>query len=133
MLIHFVSREPTIWHNVGLSFVGDVPYSFSFPTFCGRVVYALCNNERVDSFRDMTEADNYSWESVVGKAPRNRCKSPAQYFLSSCDQHILLVIVGEFGESVEVFEVNESTDEWEKIDGLGKHMIYISDTSCICH
>ncbi|KAL8204820.1 hypothetical protein R6Q57_010443 [Mikania cordata] len=104
----------------------------SFPTFCGRVVYALCNNERVDSFRDMTEADNYSWESVVGKAPRNRCKSPAQYYLSSCDQHILLVIVGEFGESVEVFEVNESTYEWEKIDGLGKHMIYISDTSCIC-
>ncbi|KAI3683688.1 hypothetical protein L1987_84201 [Smallanthus sonchifolius] len=98
-------------HEFRLNFGGDDPYSHHFPTFNGRDVYALCNNKGLDVFRDMTE-DDYSWEVDVDKAP--------------------IIIVGGFGESVEVFKINESTEEWEKTDGLGKHMIYISNTSCIC-
>ncbi|KAI3802937.1 hypothetical protein L1987_31084 [Smallanthus sonchifolius] len=30
------------------------------------------------------------------------------------------------------FKLNDSTRKWEKLDGLGKHMIYISDISCVC-
>ncbi|KAK1441269.1 hypothetical protein QVD17_07115 [Tagetes erecta] len=128
--IHIVSGESR-WHSFSLNFGIDDPFSYHFPTFNGRGVYALCNNEGVDAFRDVTDAD-FSWETVVDKAPISGFKSPAQYFLSSCDQHLLQIIVGKFGESVEVFKLNESTKEWEKIDGLGKHMIYISNTTCIC-
>lgn len=48
------------------------------------------------------------------------------------DEHLLLVIVGEFGESIEVFKLNDSTEKWEKIDGLGRHMIYICGQTCLC-
>ncbi|KAK9058776.1 hypothetical protein SSX86_023619 [Deinandra increscens subsp. villosa] len=128
--IHFVSQGST-WHQYALDFGGD-PYSYQFPSFSGPDIYALSNNEVLEVFKDFT-IDNYGWKVVLGKAPRScHCKSSARYFLSNCDQHRLLVIVGEFGESVEVFRHNESTLEWEKIDELGTHMIYISNTSCIC-
>ncbi|KAI3683668.1 hypothetical protein L1987_84180 [Smallanthus sonchifolius] len=127
--IHFVSGEST-WHTYDLNFGGDDLYSYRFPAFNGRDIYALCNDERVKACRDMTD-DDFSWEVIVNKTPRSRCRSPMQYFLSNCDQHLLLVIISEFGESIEVFKLNESTEEWEKIDEFGKHMIYISDTSCI--
>ncbi|KAF5823378.1 hypothetical protein HanRHA438_Chr01g0038641 [Helianthus annuus] len=131
VLIHFVSRE-SIWHLISLNLVGDDPYSFQFPTFNGRDVYTLCNNNKgLNVFRDMAEVD-FSWEVVVDEAPSSRCRSLTQYFLSSCHQHLLLVILGKFGESVEVFKLKESTEEWEQTNSLGKHMIYISDASCIC-
>ncbi|KAK9073797.1 hypothetical protein SSX86_006391 [Deinandra increscens subsp. villosa] len=129
MFFHFVSREP-VWYKSRLNF-GDVPCSYHFPTFNGRDVYALCNNKGLDVFRGMVGGE-HTWEVFFDEAARSGCKSPAQYFLSNCDQHSLLVIVGQFGESVEVFIATESSEEWEKIDTLGKHMIYISGTSCIC-
>ncbi|MFS7891123.1 hypothetical protein Hanom_Chr00s000231g01629971 [Helianthus anomalus] len=44
-----------------------------------------------------------------------------------CDQQL----VSEFGESVEVFKLNGST-EWEKIESLGRHVIYIGGKACLC-
>ncbi|KAK9065630.1 hypothetical protein SSX86_015031 [Deinandra increscens subsp. villosa] len=130
IFICFVSREPT-WFYFRLNFGGDDPYSYHFPTFNGRDVYALYNNKGVHSFRDMTETD-YSWDIVTDETPKSHCKSRAKYFMASCDQHLLLVIIDDLGRSVEVFKLNESTTEWEKTNCLGKHMIYISGTSCIC-
>ncbi|GKD48036.1 hypothetical protein Tco_1277012 [Tanacetum coccineum] len=49
-----------------------------------------------------------------------------------CDEHLLQVIVGKFGESVEVFKLNDTAQEWEKIDGLGKHMIFVCSPSSFC-
>ncbi|XP_076926129.1 F-box/kelch-repeat protein At1g57790-like [Bidens hawaiensis] len=129
VFIHFVSHDST-WRRFLLNFGDDDPYSYHFPTFYGQDVYALCNYKGVHVFRDMSEVGR-SLELVIDEAPRSRCRSPTQYFLSVCDQHLLLVIVGKFGESVEVSKL-KSTQEWEKLDGLGKHMIYISNTSCIC-
>ncbi|GJV68240.1 hypothetical protein Tco_1483749, partial [Tanacetum coccineum] len=39
---------------------------------------------------------------------------------------------GLSGESVEVFKMNNSNKEWEKLDSLGRHMIYICGTTCLC-
>nr|GEW79420.1 F-box protein At4g00893-like [Tanacetum cinerariifolium] len=50
----------------------------------------------------------------------------------NCDQHCLLVNVDEYGEAVEVFMPNMAEEKWEKIDSIGKHMIYISGTTCFC-
>ncbi|KAD5803142.1 hypothetical protein E3N88_14502 [Mikania micrantha] len=129
--IHFVSQESE-WREYSLNFCDFDPYSYRFPAFSGRDIYALGKNERIEAFRGISEDDFDSWEILTDVGPTSRCKSPAQYFLSNCDQHLLLVIVGEFGESVEVFKLNESAQEWLKIDGLGTHMVYISTTSCVC-
>ncbi|KAF5774036.1 hypothetical protein HanRHA438_Chr13g0606381 [Helianthus annuus] len=132
LYIHSVSSE-SIWRKYTLDFGNNDPHSYHFPTFSGRDIYALCNNETTEVFKDITADDDYSWEVVIDKGPRSRCMGySTQYFSTKCDQDLLLVTVGEFGESVEVFKLNESIEEWEKIDTLGKHMIYISDTSCIC-
>ncbi|MFS7908245.1 hypothetical protein Hanom_Chr01g00080901 [Helianthus anomalus] len=54
-LIHFVSRE-SIWHLISLNLVGA--YSFQFPTFNGRDVYTLCNNNKgLNVFTNMAEVD----------------------------------------------------------------------------
>ncbi|XP_076915010.1 F-box/kelch-repeat protein At1g57790-like [Bidens hawaiensis] len=123
--IYFVSRE-SAWSVYSLEFGSD-PYYFHFPIFRGQDIYTLCNDERIEVFRDLTD-DDYSWEDI-GDVPS---RSSAQYFLSNCDQHLLLVIIGKFGRSVEVFKLDESTQEWEKVDALGKHMIFICNTSCLC-
>ncbi|KAI3683663.1 hypothetical protein L1987_84175 [Smallanthus sonchifolius] len=64
VFIHFISREPT-WRIYSLNFGGDDPYSYYLPTFCGHDVYALCNNEGVNAFRDMNEGDDYSWDQTL--------------------------------------------------------------------
>ena len=50
----------------------------------------------------------------------------------NCDQDLLLVIVGKFGERVEVFKLDDSKQEWVKVNGLGKHMIYVCGITCLC-
>lgn len=70
---------------------------------------------------------------VVAEAPGVCCsRSSAECFLVECDGCLLLVIVDGFGESVEVFKLNHFAQEWEKIDGIGRHMIYICGKMCIC-
>nr|GEZ82035.1 hypothetical protein [Tanacetum cinerariifolium] len=73
-----------------------------------------------------------SWEQDAVKPPRSSCRFPVEYFLTKCDQHLLLVFVDHFGESVEVFKLNDLKNEWEKTNGIGRHMIYISDNACLC-
>ncbi|PWA86335.1 hypothetical protein CTI12_AA146440 [Artemisia annua] len=125
--IHFVAGEPS-WCTLG---GGDDPSSFHFPTFCGQDVYVLRNDSGVDVYRKVGHED-YSWETFIAEAPRSCCTSPAKHFLAKCDQHLFLVVVGDSGESVEVFKVNESKKEWEKVRCLGTHMIYICATTCLC-
>ncbi|XP_076943718.1 uncharacterized protein LOC143614059 [Bidens hawaiensis] len=105
--------------------------SFPIPTFSGRDMYVLCNNARIEAFRNIGK-ENFSRVVVVDKVPVSRCTSLKEYFLANYDSHLLLVIVGEVEESVEVFKLNESTKEWEEINCLGTHMVYISYPSCFC-
>lgn len=114
-----------------LDFGGVDPYSFRFPTFHGQDLYALFNDGGLDVFTDIGE-EYYSWGQVLAEAPKGCCRFSAQNFLVKCDQHFLLVIVDEFGESVEVFKLNHSTKKWEKIDTLGRNVIYICGTLCLC-
>ncbi|VFQ72917.1 unnamed protein product [Cuscuta campestris] len=120
--IHFVGQEP-FWHRFHLR--GDHPHSFHFATHYGRNLYALYNNEGL-GFIDIDSQD-YTWQ----EGPRSSCISAKQNFLVKCDQKLLLVIICEFGECVEVFSLNDST-EWEKTTSLGRHMIYISGQTCLC-
>ena len=76
--------------------------------------------------------DDFYWEAVIAETPRSCCTSRAQHFLTKCGQHLILVIVGLSGESVEVFKMNDSTKEWEKLHSLGRNTIFICSTTCFC-
>ncbi|PWA44234.1 hypothetical protein CTI12_AA531030 [Artemisia annua] len=134
--ILFVGRE-SFWRKYALGFGNDDPYLYRFPAFYGGDVYALCNGKGVDVFKWGVD-DKLIWECVLEEAPISQCTSKTQHFLVKCDhkykcdQHLILVIVGEFGESVEVFRPNEDARKWEKIDDIGRHMIYIGDKTCLC-
>ncbi|MFS7908655.1 hypothetical protein Hanom_Chr01g00085701 [Helianthus anomalus] len=135
LLLLYKFRGPLVFFNPLTSDIRKLPevpymqsFCFSAPPTSLNYIYALCNNKRIEAFRDIAD-DDFTWDEVTNNVP---IRSSADYFLSSCDQHLLLVIVGVFGDSLEVLKLNNSTDGWEKIDGLGKHMIYISNTSCIC-
>ncbi|GKA99450.1 hypothetical protein Tco_0827387 [Tanacetum coccineum] len=84
----------------------------------------------LDIFRKIGEY--YSWQHDIAKPPPSTFGSSSRYLLAKCEQHILLVIMGKIGESVEVFRLIDSGKEWEKIDSLGKHAMYICDATCLC-
>ncbi|KAJ0670612.1 hypothetical protein HanOQP8_Chr13g0476521 [Helianthus annuus] len=130
VFVHFIAREPATWLRLGLEFDGDAPSFFRFSTSCGQDLYALSSEGQLSVFTNICKED-YSWVDVE-IASTSCCRTLAQYFLAKHDQDILLVIVEEFGESVELFKLNLYTKKWEKIDGLGKHMIYICGTTCLC-
>lgn len=130
VFIHFVAAGEPYWHRVLLDFDGD---DYQFFTINGLDLYAMKANGGLDIYKEMGK-ENYCWERTVCPAPTSCCTSFRQSFLVRCEEHgFLQVILGQFGESVEVFKLNDiPTQEWVKIDSLGKHMIFISSASPIC-
>ncbi|XP_071719486.1 uncharacterized protein [Rutidosis leptorrhynchoides] len=125
-IIYSVDGEPS-WRVIHLDDDHNFRYSL---TFIGRDLYALGQDGEVIAFKDFGKEEVR--RIVLSKAPISSCDAMSQYFLMSCDEHLLVVIVGdEFGE-VEVFKRNDEADKWEKIDGIGKRTIYIGSTTSIC-
>ncbi|PWA34801.1 hypothetical protein CTI12_AA615670 [Artemisia annua] len=127
VLIHYVARESS-WQPI---VVGTEPNSMRFPTFFGQDLYALDGDGKLIGFKELGEED-YSSAFVEATVPIGCCTSPTRYYLMKCDQNLLKVIVGKFGESVEVSMWDFSKEEWEKIHSLGNRMIYICGTTCLC-
>ncbi|GKC97380.1 hypothetical protein Tco_1167655 [Tanacetum coccineum] len=140
--IHFLHGEQT-WRLVSLvrrlvsldndnDNDDDDDLAFYYPTFYGRDLYALCVDGKLHVFKNLGQED-YSWKQDVVEAPIICDRSyPVEYFLTKCDQHVLLVFVDHFGEHIEVFKLNDLTKEWEETYSLGRHTIYISDSACLC-
>ncbi|XP_076890771.1 uncharacterized protein LOC143541985 [Bidens hawaiensis] len=130
--VHFVNLGPE-WVGTYTDFDEAVPRSVSFPIlFDNSHVYVLEAGGRLDVYRLWEEGDRF-WE-VVAEAPSG-CPSEAQCFLVKCDDdehRLLLVRVDEYGESVEVFKLSQTTQEWERLYGLGRRMIYICGATCLC-
>ncbi|PWA77277.1 hypothetical protein CTI12_AA225440 [Artemisia annua] len=126
--IHFVNREP-VWHTLNL---GPDPHTICSSIFDGRDLYALGKEGELIVFNNLGQPDHL-WKLVEAEAPKSSSSSTQKY-LTKCDQQLLLVSVGvgEYGEHVEVFKHNASKQEWEKVDGVGKHMIYICNATCLC-
>ncbi|XP_071719699.1 uncharacterized protein [Rutidosis leptorrhynchoides] len=123
--------EPSSWRMVPIDddVNDDCRYSL---TFIGRDLYALNKDGEVFVFKNLDKRDVR--KTLLAKAPppiSSSCDS--QYFMMSYDdEHLLILIVGdEYGE-VEVFKRNDDADKWEKIDGIGKHTIYIGGTTPVC-
>ncbi|PWA84602.1 hypothetical protein CTI12_AA005490 [Artemisia annua] len=129
-ILKFGDPDP-LWLKIDLDFDGDDPYAFYFPTFFGQDVYALCDEGKLVAFKEIMSEENFFWEDVAD-APVCCEKIWRQYFLVKCHQRVILVTVGEFGGNVEVFELNDLTNEWKKIKCLGKHVLYICGATCLC-
>nr|GFA00934.1 hypothetical protein CTI12_AA382280 [Tanacetum cinerariifolium] len=93
--IHFVNREPT-WHTLNLD---PDPHTICSSIFDGRDLYALGKEGELIIFNNLGKPD-YLWKVVETEAPKS-CSSSTQKYLTKCDQHFLLVSVGEPGEQVE--------------------------------
>ncbi|GKA93161.1 hypothetical protein Tco_0815147 [Tanacetum coccineum] len=125
--IHIVGGEPS-WRRISLDIWGDK--FFNSITFYGRDLYALREDGGFDVFKEMGR-ENQKWCRGVAKAPASCCTSLPQCFHLRCDRHIVRVIVGKFGESVEVFTWTVS-HKWLKVVDLRKHMIFTSGASSVC-
>nr|GEX19223.1 cation/H+ exchanger, cation/H+ exchanger, CPA1 family [Tanacetum cinerariifolium] len=68
---------------------------------------------------------------VVGFPGTYECIVLIHFVAREPSWHLLKVIVGKFGELVDVFKWNDSKQEWLKVDNLGKHVIYICGTTCL--
>ncbi|XP_071688347.1 F-box/kelch-repeat protein At1g57790-like [Rutidosis leptorrhynchoides] len=122
--IHFVGREQS-WRTLQFSRVHSKP--FRFQTFFGRDIYAL-NHQKLIVFR----RDDFLQQRVVSYVPYNCHKPSTKYYLTKSNQHLLLVSVDVFEKSVEVHKWNQSTSKFEKLKSLGKDVIYVSETTCLC-
>ncbi|KAJ9568518.1 hypothetical protein OSB04_004484 [Centaurea solstitialis] len=133
VFFHFVAGEP-IWYRLVL----DISVSLEFPTICGQHAYGLRNKGQVDVFRGVGRGGQVDVlrgvgpKVVVDRLPTSSC-IVVEYFLTTCNQDLLLLMVGDFGEEVEVFKLTEEL-EWEKMDGLGRHAIYVCEaiSTCLC-
>nr|GEZ67600.1 hypothetical protein [Tanacetum cinerariifolium] len=90
--------EPS-WRRLSLNVRGED--SFTSITFYGQDLYALRWDGEFDIFKEMGR-ENLKWWRDIAKAPASCCTSEPQCFQLRCNQHILRVIVGMFGEPVEV-------------------------------
>ncbi|KAK9052041.1 hypothetical protein SSX86_028669 [Deinandra increscens subsp. villosa] len=124
--IHFVSGEQT-WRSIHLDFVGAAPRHFRFPTFCGQDLCVICDKDEVYVFKKFSELQGLCYEKVACAR-----SSGGKYYIVKRDEQLLLVIISEKIECVEVFKLNDYTKDWEKIECLGRYMIYIGDTTCMC-
>lgn len=71
----------------------------------------------------------YIWEIIISQPPesslshikgRGLCR-----FLVECDNNLLSVVMDELGEWVQVFKLNQQTqNKWEKVDTLKDYMIF---------
>ncbi|GKD52651.1 hypothetical protein Tco_1281627 [Tanacetum coccineum] len=127
VLIHHVARDSS-WRSIR---VGAEPVSIHFLTFCGQDLYALDGDGTLIVFKELGKED-YTRTLAETIATISCCISPTRHYLMKWDQDLLKVILGKFGERVEVFKWDVSKEKWEKIDSLGNHMIYICGSTCLC-
>ncbi|XP_022031261.1 F-box/kelch-repeat protein At1g57790 [Helianthus annuus] len=119
----YIHSEQT-WRVIGLDFGGA---RFCFPTFCGRDVFVLCDKGEVYVFKNLFKSQGCYYKKVV-----SRKRQGGECFLVKSDRQFLLIVVGDFGEYVEVLKLNCRNKEWEKVESLGRYMIYIDGTTCLC-
>ncbi|XP_071697429.1 uncharacterized protein [Rutidosis leptorrhynchoides] len=135
-LIYSVGVGGDQWRFVPLG--NDDWHIYALLTFIGRDLYALGEGRQVIVFKNLGGEERIR-KTVLANAPplmmvsSSSSRETRNYFLMSCDdEHLLLVIVGDECREIEVFKRNDDEDKWEKIDGIGKHTIFIGGTTSIC-
>jgi hypothetical protein len=140
----FDNKKTSIFRVIDNLTLYDYDISFSFqhdyfslynksPTFHNGLFYYLSNNGMlgVIKFREEDDEDEEEerarWIEI--KDLQSPCTDSINSFLLECNGKQLSVFEGPFGKWVRVFELNESTGAWIKVESLGNHMLFVGNTS----
>ncbi|OVA04483.1 Protein of unknown function DUF295 [Macleaya cordata] len=96
------------------------------PVFYNGAFYCLDYNGTLGVFN---LKNGFIWKVLV--KPREHFNAVYPSFLVECDGKLLLVDLGPFGKSVGIFRLDFSKMVWVKVESLGTHMLFISNTSCL--
>ncbi|KAJ0635600.1 hypothetical protein HanOQP8_Chr17g0652681 [Helianthus annuus] len=123
--------SPLVFFNPFTNVIRELPYvnapdGFDSLCFSAPPTSRDCVGE-VYVFKNLFKSQGCYYKKVV-----SRKRQGGECFLVKSDRQFLLVVVGDFGEYVEVLKLNCRNKEWEKIESLGRYMIYVDGTTCLC-
>ncbi|XP_026451766.1 F-box/kelch-repeat protein At1g57790-like [Papaver somniferum] len=94
------------------------------PVFYNGAFYCLDYNGMLGVFN---MKGDFSWK-VLSKSLKQFGGFYPSY-LVECDDKLLLVNLGHCGKSVDIYRLDDSEMVWVKLNSLGKHALFISNTS----
>ncbi|KAI3944715.1 hypothetical protein MKW98_021173 [Papaver atlanticum] len=98
------------------------------PVFYNGRFYCLDSNGALGVFK--YENSNMSREILSMITPPN-CGFIYNSYLVECDGKLLSVLLGRLGHWVRIYKLNETIMVWTEVKHLGRHMLFLSTTSCI--
>ncbi|OVA03999.1 Protein of unknown function DUF295 [Macleaya cordata] len=96
------------------------------PVFYAEAFYCLDCNGSLGVF-DLE--DNFRWK-ILAK-PKQPCRSIDRCFLVECEGKLLSVFLGHLGKWIRIFRLDFTRRVWVEVKCLGKHMLFVSHSSCI--
>ncbi|KAI3850108.1 hypothetical protein MKW98_001052 [Papaver atlanticum] len=124
--IYLIKRGAALWSIYNFQNMSTEKFMplHNTPVFHNGGFYCLDYNGTLGVFK----LQDYSWK--VLEKPHQQFSGIYPSFLVECAGQILLVKLGHLGASVRVFRLYFSKMGWDEVWNLGKHMLFISYTSC---
>ncbi|OVA08173.1 Protein of unknown function DUF295 [Macleaya cordata] len=130
--ILFISRGDDSWRSYIINY-NKLPLKEKCmpcrnnPVFYNGVFYCLDYKGALGAF-DLND-DDYTWKFLDN--PQRPCNSIYQSFLVECEGKLLSVFLGHLGKWVRIFRLDFSRMVWVEVESLGRHMLFVSHTSCL--
>ncbi|XP_026450464.1 uncharacterized protein LOC113350531 isoform X2 [Papaver somniferum] len=105
----------------------DFEPSLNSPIFYKGAFYCLDLNGTLGVF---TENDDIKWK-VLSMVPPPNCDFIYKNYLVELEGKLLSVLLGHYGKWVRMFRLDMSEMVWIEVEHLGRHVLFISNTSCI--
>ncbi|KAI3849663.1 hypothetical protein MKW98_026577 [Papaver atlanticum] len=77
-----------------------------------------------------SEENGITWD-ILSMVPRPTCGFIYKSYLVELEGNLLSILLGHFGKWVRIFRLDMSAMVWVKVEDLGRHVVFISNTSCI--
>ncbi|OVA08899.1 Sec1-like protein [Macleaya cordata] len=126
--IFFIARGNDYWGSCIFENTNLQKYMpcINNPVFYDGAFYCLDYNGTLGVFN---LEDGFIWK-VLAK-PQEHFSAVYPSFLVECDGKLLSVDIGPLGNSVGICRLDFSKMVWVKVESLGKHMLFISNTSSL--
>ncbi|KAI3849668.1 hypothetical protein MKW98_026582 [Papaver atlanticum] len=98
------------------------------PVFSGGAFYCLDLNGALGVFK--LAENGITWD-ILSMVPRPTCGFIYKSYLVELEGKLLSILLGYFGKWVRIFRLDMSAMVWVKVEDLGRHVVFISNTSCI--
>ncbi|XP_026413648.1 F-box/kelch-repeat protein At1g57790-like isoform X2 [Papaver somniferum] len=98
------------------------------PVFSRGAFYCLDLNGSLGVFK--LEENGITWD-ILSMVPRPTCGFIYKSYLVELEGKLLSVLLGHFGKWVRIFRLDMSAMVWVEVEDLGRHVVFISNTSCI--